>query len=270
VAFSKPHCRKLPPPPPFFCFWDHVQKKQLRFSWVKKSNINSLYRYVRIIYKTQIFFLSFFPSFEVWPLLPTHCRYRGFLLLLITLNYTNSTIHATTHTQLHTLNYTHSTTHTQLYTLNYTHSTIYTQLHTLNYTHSTTHTQLYTLNYTHSTTHTQLRTLNYTHSYITQSVGLLWTRARPVAETRRPLPDNTHHSQETAMLTAEFEPAIPVKWAAADLPLRLRGRRARLFSFVLVCLSISSAKSKHIRNMTRSQVIATEVERCNPVWSMQS
>jgi hypothetical protein len=33
-----------------------------------------------------IFFLSLFLSFLVWPLLPTHCRCRGLLFHLITLN----------------------------------------------------------------------------------------------------------------------------------------------------------------------------------------
>jgi hypothetical protein len=39
-----------------------------------------------------------FLSFLVWPLLPTHCRCRGLLLHLITLNDTHTHIHKHTHT----------------------------------------------------------------------------------------------------------------------------------------------------------------------------
>ena len=41
-----------------------------------------------------------------------------------------------------------------------------------------------------------------THTDTQQSVGLLWTRDRPVAE--RPLPDNTQHLQQTSMPSAGF------------------------------------------------------------------
>ena len=42
-----------------------------------------------------------------------------------------------------------------------------------------------------------------THNETPQSVGLLWTRDRPVAEA------NKQHSQQTSMPPAGFEPAIP-------------------------------------------------------------
>jgi hypothetical protein len=47
----------------------------------------------------------------------------------------------------------------------------------------------------------------YDHAQDTHnSVGLLWTSDQPYAEA---LPDNTQYSQETSMLPAGFEPAVP-------------------------------------------------------------
>ena len=71
--------------------------------------------------------------------------------------------------------------------------------------------------WSHSTTHT------HTHTH-TQSVGLLWTRDRAVAEVS--LPDNTQHSEETDIdASGGIRTRNPSKRAAADLRFRLRGDR---------------------------------------------
>jgi hypothetical protein len=56
-----------------------------------------------------LFFLSFFLSFLIWPLLRTHCRCRGLLLHLLTLNVSLSRSLSLTHTHTHT--HTHTRHH---------------------------------------------------------------------------------------------------------------------------------------------------------------
>ena len=54
------------------------------------NNVHDLYSHRRTRTDCDLltFFLSFFLSLLLWPLLPTHCRCRGLLLHLITLNDT--------------------------------------------------------------------------------------------------------------------------------------------------------------------------------------
>jgi hypothetical protein len=91
---------------------------------------------------------------------------------------------------------------------------------------------LITLNDTHSLslshTHTRARARTHAHAH---SVPLLWTRDRPVAETSA---YTTHsiHEWQTSMPLAGFE-HNPSKRAAADLRVRLRGYRLRLYCAVL-------------------------------------
>jgi hypothetical protein len=60
-----------------------------------------------------------------------------------------------------------------------------------------------------------------------QSVGLLWTRDRPVAETST---DNTNTVQDTSIdAPGGIRTLDPSKCSAADLRLRLRGHWDRLF-----------------------------------------
>jgi hypothetical protein len=59
---------------------------------------------------------------------------------------------------------------------------------------------------THSRCRGCLFSLDHTHLHTPQSVGLLWTRDRPVAETST---WQHKHSQETTILRARFEPEIP-------------------------------------------------------------
>jgi len=130
-------------------------------------------------------------SFLVSPLLPTHSRFRGLLLCLITLS--------DTHTH-HTNTYTHHThihhTHTQ-----YTHTphTPHTHTHTT-HTHTHTHTQ-----YTHHThTHTQTHTHTHTHTHTLDGNPLdqEWARekAQHSEEARQPCSwrDLNAHSQEAS------------------------------------------------------------------------
>jgi len=59
------------------------------------------------------------------------------------------------------------------------------------------------------------------HSYTLHSVGLLWTSDQPVAET---LPDNTQHSQQTAIHAPGWiRSRNPTKRAAAGSRFRQRG-----------------------------------------------
>jgi len=70
-----------------------------------------------------------------------------------------------------------------------------------------------------------LITLNDTHTHThTQSVGLLWTRDRSVAETS----DNRQHSKEADIqASGGIRTGSPRKREAADLHLSPRGHRDR-------------------------------------------
>ena len=49
---------------------------------------------------------------------------------------------------------------------------------------------------------------SWSHSDASHSVGLFWTNDQPDA---KPLPDNTHHSQQTLIPPARFKPTIPAR-----------------------------------------------------------
>jgi hypothetical protein len=82
------------------------------------------------------------------------------------------------------------------------------------------------------------------HTDTQHSVGLLWTRNQPIAET---LPDNTQHSQATDIhAPGRIRTRKPNKQAAADLRLRLRGHRERQLTACKVHISFSPQETSRV------------------------
>jgi len=115
-----------------------------------------------------IYCVFFFLLFLVWPLLPTHCKCRILLLVMIqwykrvrtyththththTNTYTDKYIHTHTHKHIHRQIHTHTHTHTNTYS--HKHINTYTHKHINTYTHKHKHTHTHTNTYTHTQTH---------------------------------------------------------------------------------------------------------------------
>jgi hypothetical protein len=80
-----------------------------------------------------------------------------------------------------------------------------------------------------------------------QSVGLHWTRDRPVAETSTS--QHKHCTRQTAKAPMGFEPSIPAKRSEADLNLRPQGhwnRQQLIFMYFKLSYAFSDCRFMHV------------------------